>query len=128
MPGMSDAARKRTLADWVVKTKKQVAKLYATVKWARDADTVQKSMVSAHCSSSRAVDVILSEHNSVSYDTESTIRGRCQGFTLCQRIPQSCKVILENLPAQLSNSLHGMLDFEITIYSHPSMFSQLVLI
>lgn len=44
MPGMSDAARKRTLADWVVKTKKQVVKLYAAVKWARDADTVQKSM------------------------------------------------------------------------------------
>ncbi|KAF8893946.1 mediator complex subunit MED14-domain-containing protein [Infundibulicybe gibba] len=44
MPNMSDAARKRILADWVVKTKKQVAKLYAVVKWARDADTVQKCM------------------------------------------------------------------------------------
>lgn len=42
---MSDAARKRTLADWVVKTKKQVVKLYAIVKWSRDADTVQKCMV-----------------------------------------------------------------------------------
>ena len=42
---MSDSARKRTLADWVVKTKKQVIKLYAVVKWARDADTVQKCMV-----------------------------------------------------------------------------------
>ncbi|KAK7057435.1 mediator of RNA polymerase II transcription subunit 14 [Favolaschia claudopus] len=44
MPGQSDSARKRTLADWVVKTKKQVVKLYAVVKWSRDADTVQKCM------------------------------------------------------------------------------------
>lgn len=42
---MSDAARKRILADWVVKTKKQVVKMYAVAKWARDADTVQKCMV-----------------------------------------------------------------------------------
>jgi hypothetical protein len=40
---MSDAARKRVLA--VVKTKKQVVKLYAVTKWARDAGTVQKCMV-----------------------------------------------------------------------------------
>jgi hypothetical protein len=33
------------LADWVVKTKKQVVKLYAVTKWARDAGTVQKCMV-----------------------------------------------------------------------------------
>jgi mediator of RNA polymerase II transcription subunit 14 len=46
LPNMSDAARKRTLADWVVKTKKQVVKLYAITKWARDADTVQKCMAS----------------------------------------------------------------------------------
>ena len=45
MPNMSDSARKRTLADWVVKTKKQVVKLYAVTKWARDASTVQKCMV-----------------------------------------------------------------------------------
>ncbi|KAF8621558.1 hypothetical protein AX15_007725 [Amanita polypyramis BW_CC] len=44
MPNMSDAARKRTLAEWVVKTKKQVVKLYAVAKWARDADAVQKCM------------------------------------------------------------------------------------
>ncbi|KAF8170264.1 mediator complex subunit MED14-domain-containing protein [Mycena galopus ATCC 62051] len=44
MPNMSDTARKRTLADWVVKIKKQVVKLYAVVKWSRDADTVQKCM------------------------------------------------------------------------------------
>ncbi|KAG6886292.1 hypothetical protein C0993_006702 [Termitomyces sp. T159_Od127] len=44
MPNMSDSARKRTLADWVVKTKKQVVKLYAVTKWARDAETVQKCM------------------------------------------------------------------------------------
>ncbi len=42
---MSDAARKRLLADWVVRTKKQVVKLYATAKWARDADVAQKCMV-----------------------------------------------------------------------------------
>jgi mediator of RNA polymerase II transcription subunit 14 len=46
MPNMSDASRKRQLADWVVKTKKQVVKLYAVAKWARDADSVQKCMVS----------------------------------------------------------------------------------
>jgi mediator of RNA polymerase II transcription subunit 14 len=45
MPNMSDTARKRTLAEWVVKIKKQVVKLYAVVKWSRDADTVQKCMV-----------------------------------------------------------------------------------
>lgn len=45
LPGMSDVARKRTLADWVVKTKKQVVKLYAVAKWSRDADVVQKCMV-----------------------------------------------------------------------------------
>ncbi|KAJ7874735.1 mediator complex subunit MED14-domain-containing protein [Mycena olivaceomarginata] len=44
MPNMSDTARKRTLAEWVVKIKKQVVKLYAVVKWSRDADTVQKCM------------------------------------------------------------------------------------
>jgi hypothetical protein len=45
MPAMSDSARKRTLADWVVKNKKQAVKLYAIAKWARDADAVQKAMV-----------------------------------------------------------------------------------
>ena len=45
LPNMSDTARKRTLADWVVYTKRQVVKLYAVVKWARDADVVQKAMV-----------------------------------------------------------------------------------
>ncbi|KAF8813688.1 MED14-domain-containing protein [Phlegmacium glaucopus] len=44
MPNMSDSARKRTLADWVVKTKKQVVKLYAVAKWSRDAHTIQKCM------------------------------------------------------------------------------------
>jgi mediator of RNA polymerase II transcription subunit 14 len=42
---MTDTARKRTLADWVVKTKKQVVKLYAIVKWSRDAESLQKCMV-----------------------------------------------------------------------------------
>ena len=45
LPSMSDAARKRTLADWTVKIKKQVVKVYAIVRWARDADDVQKAMV-----------------------------------------------------------------------------------
>lgn len=45
MPNMSDAVRKRTLAEFVVKTKKQVVKLYVAVKWARDASAVQKAMV-----------------------------------------------------------------------------------
>lgn len=44
LPNMSDSARKRTLADWVVKTKKQVVKLYAVAKWSRDAATIQKCM------------------------------------------------------------------------------------
>ena len=47
MPHMSDVQRKRTLAEWVVKTKKQAVKLYAVVKWSRDAAVVQKAMVSA---------------------------------------------------------------------------------
>lgn len=42
---MSDAARKRNMADWIVKAKKQVVKLYAAAKWARDSETVQKCMV-----------------------------------------------------------------------------------
>ncbi|KAH6914203.1 mediator complex subunit MED14-domain-containing protein [Coprinopsis sp. MPI-PUGE-AT-0042] len=44
LPSMSDAVRKRTIADWVVKIKKQVVKLYAVAKWSRDAETVQKCM------------------------------------------------------------------------------------
>ncbi|RDX48026.1 MED14-domain-containing protein [Lentinus brumalis] len=44
MPNMSDAARKRSLADWVVRMKKQVVKLYAIAKWSRDAGVVQKAM------------------------------------------------------------------------------------
>ncbi|EKM54002.1 uncharacterized protein PHACADRAFT_174499 [Phanerochaete carnosa HHB-10118-sp] len=44
MPHMSDIQRKRTLAEWVVKTKKQIVKLYAVVKWSRDAAVVQKAM------------------------------------------------------------------------------------
>ncbi|TDL22587.1 MED14-domain-containing protein [Rickenella mellea] len=44
LPNASDAARKRTLADWVVKTKKQVVKLIAVMKWSRDAASVQKAM------------------------------------------------------------------------------------
>jgi len=45
---MSDTARKRVLAEWVVKNKKHVVKLYAVAKWSRDADTVQKCMVGSY--------------------------------------------------------------------------------
>ncbi|KAF8532543.1 mediator complex subunit MED14-domain-containing protein [Gautieria morchelliformis] len=44
LPSSSDSARKRMLADFVVKHKKQVVKLFAVVKWARDAEDVQKCM------------------------------------------------------------------------------------
>ncbi|KAF8590904.1 MED14-domain-containing protein [Ramaria rubella] len=44
LPSSSDSARKRMLADFVVKHKKQVVKLFAVVKWARDAPDVQKCM------------------------------------------------------------------------------------
>ncbi|THH13385.1 hypothetical protein EW146_g6822 [Bondarzewia mesenterica] len=44
LPHMSDPARKRKLADFVVAWKKQVVKLYAVAKWSRDADVVQKCM------------------------------------------------------------------------------------
>lgn len=42
---MSDSARKRKLADFVVAWKKQIVKIYAVAKWSRDADIVQKCMV-----------------------------------------------------------------------------------
>ena len=35
MPNMLDSARNGTLTDWAVKTKKQVVKLHAVVKWSR---------------------------------------------------------------------------------------------
>ncbi|KAG9318993.1 mediator complex, subunit Med14 [Chiua virens] len=41
---MSDTARKQAIADWIVKTKKQVMKLCAVMKWARNAETVQRCM------------------------------------------------------------------------------------
>jgi mediator of RNA polymerase II transcription subunit 14 len=44
MPNMSDSARKRTLVDWVVKVKRQIVKLYAVARWARDAEVIQKCM------------------------------------------------------------------------------------
>ncbi|PIL36575.1 hypothetical protein GSI_00264 [Ganoderma sinense ZZ0214-1] len=44
MPSMSDAARKRYVADWVIRMKRQVVKLYAIAKWSRDAAVVQKAM------------------------------------------------------------------------------------
>ena len=47
MPSMSDQARKTSIAGFCIRTKKQVAKLYAVVKWSRDAAVVQKAMVRA---------------------------------------------------------------------------------
>lgn len=41
---MSDTARKRYVADWVIRMKRQVVKLYAIAKWSRDAAVVQKAM------------------------------------------------------------------------------------
>lgn len=71
---MSDSARKRTLADWVVKTKKQVVKLYAVTKWARDAETVQKCMVSSMTMISVTwTDVVAAEYNSVFHDPKSPV-------------------------------------------------------
>ncbi len=71
---MSDVARKRTLADWVVKTKKQVVKLYAVAKWSRDADVVQKCMVTSSmlCSLSPVVHVGL-EYHRIPHGPKSTI-------------------------------------------------------
>jgi len=74
---MSDAARKRTIADWVVKTKKQVVKLYAVTKWAREAETVQKCMVS--CSGMSLIGAIIHakvEHYRVPHEPEPAIRER----------------------------------------------------
>lgn len=62
MPNMSDVNRKRTLADWVVKSKKQVVKLYAIVKWSRDAAVVQKSMVRERLKSSPFVCLMASQN------------------------------------------------------------------
>lgn len=52
MPNMSDTARKRYVADWVVKMKRQVVKVYAIAKWSRDAGVVQKAMVHTTVTSS----------------------------------------------------------------------------
>lgn len=75
LPNMSDSARKRTLAGWVVQTKKQVVKLYAVVKWARDADVVQKAMV--HMRKREAVlcgaDFVFPECNSFPHGPKSTV-------------------------------------------------------
>ena len=53
MPNMSDSARKRYVADWVVKMKRQVVKVYAIAKWSRDAGVVQKAMVSTRSLTTR---------------------------------------------------------------------------
>ncbi|KIJ40950.1 hypothetical protein M422DRAFT_32064 [Sphaerobolus stellatus SS14] len=44
LPSSSDATRKRLLADFVIKHKKQVVKTFAVVRWAKDARDVQKCM------------------------------------------------------------------------------------
>ena len=101
---MSDSARKRTIADWVVKIKKQVVKLYVVVKWARDARDVQKAMVRLIFSEQykEMFDTFFEEHYSVPDGAESPIRRRgschydCEGeFGACQvRIPFSRAVLL----------------------------------
>lgn len=75
LPNMSDTARKRTLADWVVQTKKQVVKLYAVVKWARDADVVQKAMVHLHRGTGKCSSMLIvsTECNSFSHGPEPPI-------------------------------------------------------
>ena len=74
---MSDAARKRTIADWVVKTKKQVVKLYAVTKWARDAETVQKCMVGGFRTSLiNADNHTNAEYHCIPHEPEPTIRER----------------------------------------------------
>lgn len=73
---MSDSARKRTLADWVVKTKKQVVKLYAVAKWSRDAVTIQKCMVGyliPFLMMTFDNDEVYPEYHSVSYDAEPSV-------------------------------------------------------
>ncbi len=72
---MSDSARKRTIADWVVKTKKQVVKLYAVMKWSRDARDVQKAMVrlQGYVYNKKPKSNLILEHNSVSYGPKQTI-------------------------------------------------------
>jgi hypothetical protein len=96
---MSDAARKRTLADWVVKTKKQVVKLYAVSKWSRDADTVQKCMVSVKFKLSRhhaECTYCIQEHHRFSYGSKSTIR-RCHNWIeLLEGKLGSCEVSVHN--------------------------------
>lgn len=73
LPNMSDSARKRSLAGWVVKTKKQVVKLYAIMKWARDADTVQKCMVCTDDPSPRLAPQVYSEHHRLPHEPKSTV-------------------------------------------------------
>lgn len=73
---MSDAARKRTIADWVVKTKKQVIKLYAVTKWARDAETVQKCMVGGFRTPLSADTHAKVEYHCIPHEPEPTIRER----------------------------------------------------
>ena len=92
LPGMSDAARKRTIADWVVKTKKQVVKLYAVVRWARDAGEVQKAMASTlKCRRCIALTIIL-EYHCLSYGPESAISGRHQCHNSSEGKPSARKV------------------------------------
>ena len=81
---MSDVQRKRVLAEWVVKTKKQVVKLYAVVKWSRDADVVHKAMVRSlfHVLTSPYRRNPLSECYRISYGPEPAIR--CGGDQDCR--------------------------------------------
>ena len=72
---MSDSARKRKLADFVVAWKKQIVKLYAVAKWSRDANVVQKCMVRSPCHLLPGFNPSHSvlEHYGIPHESKSTI-------------------------------------------------------
>jgi len=75
LPSSSDAARKRMLADFVIKHKKQVVKTFAVVRWAKDARDVQKCMVRVHTFFERVSYELGIEYHRVSYESECAIHG-----------------------------------------------------
>lgn len=116
---MSDAARKRTIADWVVKTKKQVVKLYAITKWARDAETVQKCMVIGSRIFNDTRIHTKPEYNRLSHESKPTIRERhrwshlCEGKSRSRKVRlliSSCFVIVQQLTRLRNHDLLTSLD------------------
>lgn len=100
---MSDGARKRTLADWVVKTKKQVVKLYAITKWARDAETVQKCMASDAFLSMLCTSYHFPEYHCFPHESEPAIRRCHERPDICKRKPRPCQVQDHYTPSRLSS-------------------------